>query len=198
MKKIALFGTSADPPTAAHQSIISWLGDNYDRVLVWASDNPFKSHQTSLAQRETMLRLLIQDLKPLQSNIAVYPELSHTRTWNTVEQVRKMWGEVLLTLVVGSDLIQQLPRWYLAAELFQQVSLLIVPRPGHLITEETIAKLEQMGAKVAIAPRFTPDVSSTAYRESKDTEALTATIKDYIEREQLYRNPQLFINSSLG
>ncbi|NEP57541.1 MAG: nicotinic acid mononucleotide adenylyltransferase, partial [Symploca sp. SIO2G7] len=27
--KIALFGTSADPPTAAHQAILSWLSHHY-------------------------------------------------------------------------------------------------------------------------------------------------------------------------
>jgi nicotinate-nucleotide adenylyltransferase len=186
MEKIALFGTSADPPTAAHQAIISWLGDNYDRVLVWASDNPFKSHQTSLQQREAMLRLLIEDIKPLKTNIKVYPELSHTRTWETVQQVREIWQTAALTLVIGSDLIQQLPRWYLAAELFEQVNLLIIPRAGNPIEAAALAKLEQMGAKIAIAPGFTPDVSSTAYRELKDTEALTANVKDYIDREQLY------------
>lgn len=184
--KIALFGTSADPPTAAHQSIISWLGDNYDRVLVWASDNPFKSHQTSLQQREAMLNLLIQDIHPPKFNIGVYPELSHRRTWNTVQQVRQMWKDAELTLVVGSDLIEQLPRWYLASQLLAEVNLLVIPRPGNPVTAAAIAKLEDMGTKVSIAPRFTPDVSSTAYRESKDAEAITATVKDYIDREQLY------------
>ncbi|PSB00376.1 nicotinate-nucleotide adenylyltransferase [Merismopedia glauca] len=186
MNKIALFGTSADPPTAAHQTIISWLGDNYDRVLVWASDNPFKCHQTSLKQREAMLRLLIEDIDPPKSNIGVYPELSHTRTWNTIEQVQETWAEAELTLVVGSDLILQLPRWYLAAKLLKEVNLLIVPRPGNPIREDALAKLKEMGARVAIAPSFTPDVSSTAYRKFQDTEALTTTVKDYIDREQLY------------
>ena len=40
--KIALFGTSADPPTAAHQTILQCLADHYDQVAVWASDNPLK------------------------------------------------------------------------------------------------------------------------------------------------------------
>ena len=43
--RIALFGTSADPPTAGHQKILRWLSEGYDRVAVWAADNPFKCHQ---------------------------------------------------------------------------------------------------------------------------------------------------------
>ncbi|NEQ41665.1 MAG: nicotinic acid mononucleotide adenylyltransferase, partial [Okeania sp. SIO3I5] len=45
MTKIALFGTSADPPTAGHETIVRWLSQNFNKVVVWASDNPFKSHQ---------------------------------------------------------------------------------------------------------------------------------------------------------
>jgi len=36
-----LFGASADPPTAGHQAILSWLSELLrDWVAVWAADNP--------------------------------------------------------------------------------------------------------------------------------------------------------------
>ncbi|MGL4880174.1 MAG: adenylyltransferase/cytidyltransferase family protein, partial [Waterburya sp.] len=62
MDKIALFGTSADPPTIGHQTILQWLSKHYDRVVVWASDNPFKEHKTPLVDRTEMLKLTIADL----------------------------------------------------------------------------------------------------------------------------------------
>ncbi|NJM46313.1 MAG: nicotinic acid mononucleotide adenylyltransferase, partial [Alkalinema sp. RU_4_3] len=43
MLKLALFGTSADPPTLGHLAIVNYLSAKYDRVAVWAADNPFKS-----------------------------------------------------------------------------------------------------------------------------------------------------------
>ena len=43
MKSVALFGTSADPPTSGHGAILGWLSQHYDQVAVWAADNPFKS-----------------------------------------------------------------------------------------------------------------------------------------------------------
>ena len=46
MTQIALFGTSADPPSIAHREILRWLCDRYDWVAVWASDNPMKPQQT--------------------------------------------------------------------------------------------------------------------------------------------------------
>ncbi|MBW4647759.1 MAG: nicotinate-nucleotide adenylyltransferase [Kastovskya adunca ATA6-11-RM4] len=187
MVNIALFGTSADPPTSAHQAILNWLADRYDHVAVWASDNPFKSHQTPLEHRSTMLRLLIENATPPKGNIGFYPFLSSPRTLETVAQARRYWGtNVDLTLVIGSDLVSQMPRWHQVEELLKQVQLLVVPRPGYSIDEEGIAELTQLGAIIAIADLQVPAVSSTAYRENRDKEAVAAPVEEYIHQEQLY------------
>ncbi|MBW4618906.1 MAG: nicotinate-nucleotide adenylyltransferase [Cyanosarcina radialis HA8281-LM2] len=184
--RIALFGTSADPPTAGHQAIMNWLSENYDRVVVWASDNPLKSHQTPLFHREAMLRLLIEEIEPPRHNLRVYSELSSPRTIDTLQKAKTIWASAQFTLVIGSDLVNQLPRWYRARDLLQQVQLLVVPRPGSPIDPTGIQQLEQMGAKVAIASLSAPSVSSTAYREQRDPHALTPTVEAYINRERLY------------
>lgn len=186
MTSIALFGTSADPPTAGHQKILSWLSYRYDQVVVWASDNPFKSHQTPLVHREAMLRLLIADIYPPRNNIALHSELSSPRTLFTVEQARQRWPDADLTLTVGSDLVEQLPSWYRIEDLLKMVKLLVIPRPGYTLQEADLDPLRQLGAEVAIADLEVPAVSSTAYREEGDPEVLTPPIEAYIHREQLY------------
>lgn len=187
MVNIALFGTSADPPTAAHQVIIHWLSDHYDYVAVWASDNPFKSHQTPLEHRSKMLRLLIEEFEPPLRNVTLHQALSSPRTLETLEKAREHWGvQVGFTLVIGADLISQMPRWYQIDQLLKQVELLVVPRPGYEIDEVGLEELRQLGGKVAIADLKAPAVSSTAYRENGDTQAVTPPVEDYIHREQLY------------
>ena len=186
MTSIALFGTSADPPTAGHQAILAWLADHFDQVAVWASDNPFKLHQTALVHRATMLQLLIDDIQPPRENLHLYPELSHSRALITVERARQRWTEADFTLVIGSDLVTQLHRWYRITELLQQVKLLVIPRPGYALTEADLAPLQQMGASVSIAQIPVPDVSSTAYREEGDADIITPPVEAYIHREQLY------------
>jgi nicotinate-nucleotide adenylyltransferase len=183
---IALFGTSADPPTAGHQAIIHWLSHHYDFVVVWASDNPFKAHQTPLEHRAAMLRLLIADIQPPRPNIGVYPELSSPRALVTVEQAQRRWPDAELTLVVGSDLVEQLPQWYQAEKLFQRVKLLVVPRPGYPLADAGLFTLRQMGATVAIANLTGLPVSSTHYRERHNSEVVPPPIEAYIQREQLY------------
>ena len=186
--RIALFGTSADPPTSGHQAIISWLSQHYDWVAVWAADNPFKSHQTPLEHRAAMLKLLISDIHPPRENIGFHPELSSDKTVETVEKAKECWGaEASFTSVVGSDLVSQLPRWYRVEDLLQQVQVLVVPRPGYLIEEACFTRVRQMGGKIEIADLTGPAVSSTAYRENGVTEALTPPVEAYIHREHLYK-----------
>ncbi|BCL34732.1 nicotinate-nucleotide adenylyltransferase [Nostoc sp. MS1] len=188
MNKIALFGTSADPPTAGHQTILWWLSERYDWVAVWAADNPFKAHQALLAHRAAMLRLLIADIDAPRQNIALEQDLSSLRTLETVEKAKLRWGtQTEFTLVIGSDLLSQLPRWYRIEELLQQVQLLIVPRPGYVIDESSVETIQQLGGKIAIASFTGLDVSSTAYREHGDTEALTPPIVAYINQQHLYK-----------
>ncbi|HBE18409.1 MAG TPA: nicotinic acid mononucleotide adenylyltransferase [Cyanobacteria bacterium UBA11149] len=187
MKNIALFGTSADPPTAAHQAIMRWLANRYDWVAVWASNNPFKSHQTSLEHRHEMLGLLIGEIETPRQNIRVYEELSSSRSLETVGKAKEIWvnGEQFI-LVIGADLVTQMPRWYRIGELLQEVELLVVPRLGYEIKERDLEELRQLGATVAIADLNAPPVSSTAYRENGDRDALTPPVAEYIYQAQLY------------
>ena len=186
MKRVALFGTSADPPTAGHQAILKWLSERYDWVAVWAADNPFKFHQTSLEHRGAMLQLLIEDIDAARRNISFHPEFSSKRTLETVQKA-KYWGaDAIFMLVIGSDLVSQLPRWYQVEALLQQVQLLVVPRPGYAIEADSLERLRQLGAEVAIADFTGLDVSSTAYRQHGDTQALIPPIEAYIQQEHLY------------
>ncbi|MEM7758385.1 MAG: nicotinate-nucleotide adenylyltransferase [Cyanobacteria bacterium P01_A01_bin.40] len=187
MKKIALFGTSADPPTVGHQTILCWLSQHYDRVVVWASDNPFKQHQTPLEYRSTMLHLAITDLEFSRHNISLHPELSDRYTLITVNKARAKWGqEVEFSLVIGSDILPQITSWYRIAELLTEVKVLIVPRLGYSIQPTDLASLAEIGGQFAIATLNAPKVSSSTYRLQQDQSFVTPAVRDYIYQNNLY------------
>ncbi len=187
MYKIALFGTSADPPTAGHQSILRWLARHYDLVVVWASDNPFKQHHTTLQHRTEMLRLTIAEIDTSQNNISLHPELSDRRTLVTVNKAREKWGkESEFTLVIGSDILTQITSWYRIQELLTEVKILVVPRPGYTINETDLEALKNIGGRCEIATLNAPKVSSSAYRLKGDDSVLTPAVENYILRQDLY------------
>jgi nicotinate-nucleotide adenylyltransferase len=182
---IALFGTSADPPTLSHLTILKWLAQNYDLCAVWVSDNPFKSHQASLAQRIAMMDLTVRAALEYP-NLQLRPEISSPRTLITIDLARNIWQEANFTLIVGADLVKQLPTWYHADELVQKVKLLVMPRHGCTIAESDLEGLRNMGANAAIGDLVIPNVSSTAYRNNGDRSVIIPSVAEYIHQECLY------------
>jgi nicotinate-nucleotide adenylyltransferase len=192
--KIALFGTSADPPTAGHQSILRWLSYRFDLVAVWAADNPYKNRQLSLDDRMEMLRLSIAEIKPPKHNLQVYPELSDRRTLNTVNKAREIWGDRReYTLVIGADLVRQICNWYRIEEIFELTNLLVIPRLNYQISIDDLLAIEKLGGKWSIANLDTPNVSSSNYRLEKESTAISPAVARYIEQKGLYDRQLLAI-----
>ena len=186
--RIALFGTSADPPTAGHQTILRWLSLHYDLVVVWASDNPFKAHQTNLQNRSEMLNLIIQEIEPLKHNIILSQQISDRRTLITVQKAREIWGNAQFTFVIGTDLVSQIVTWYRAEELLKQIKLLIIPRPDYAIDKSDLNNLQNLGGEYSIATLNAPRVSSSRYRSRGDTRVITPAVQNYIQQQKLYTN----------
>jgi len=185
--RIALFGMSADPPHRGHYEILRWLADHFDHVAVWASDNPFKDHQCPLRDRAIMLELMIRDIPTPEGKIALHEDLSHRRSLTSVRYAREIWPNAELTLVVGSDLVEQLPRWYKAQELFQQVKILVVPRPGYELSDAALQAVRDQGGDIDVANiAKTFDISSTYFRRTEDPDALSKSVRDYIDQNNLY------------
>ncbi|AFZ46020.1 nicotinate (nicotinamide) nucleotide adenylyltransferase [Cyanobacterium stanieri PCC 7202] len=187
--KIAIFGTSADPPTIAHKTILDYLSQKYDITAVYASDNPFKENQNSLYHRSKMLGLLIEEINVSSGNhnIQLATDIGDRRTLHTIEKAKKKWGEKAdLTFVIGSDLASQIFSWYQAEKLWQQVKLLILPREGYQVDGDTQQKLEQNTLGYTLADYQLPPVSSTQYRQNQNEEVLTPKVKSYIQCHNLY------------
>ena len=61
-KSIALFGTSADPPTIGHKKILEELSKIYAFTISYVSNNPNKNHKEDISIRSHLLKTLIEDL----------------------------------------------------------------------------------------------------------------------------------------
>jgi nicotinate-nucleotide adenylyltransferase len=103
-----------------------------------------------------------------------------------VQQAREIWQDAEFTLVVGTDLVRQLPSWYRADELLQQVKVLVVPRPRFSLPDRDLDELRNRGVDVAIAAIDVPIVSSSAYRNNGDKSGIIPSVAAYIEQEHLY------------
>ena len=186
--QVALFGTSADPPHMGHQGILAWLLEAFDYVAVWAAVNPYKEDQSPLADRASMLRLLIDTLPPTDS-IEVCQSLSDRYSIHSIARARQRWPKAKLSFVVGADLIEQLPRWYQAKEIFEQVEILVFPRPGYEIDGPALQSLRKQATVRIAQPPYQHNIASSRYRSpqcSSIPNDLPPVIRDYIRQRNLY------------
>ena len=83
-KSIALFGTSADPPTIGHEKILEELSKIYAHIICYVSNNPKKKHKENIAIRSQLLKTLIEDL----DNPKILFNQSVSSKW-AVESIKK-------------------------------------------------------------------------------------------------------------
>jgi len=181
---LALFGTSADPPTAGHRALLQGLARTYGQVATWASDNPFKQHGASLQQRAALLQRLVDDLA--DPRIALHQELSSPRALTTLERAETLWPDRELVFVVGGDLAPQVPRWYRATELLQRCRLAVVPRQGVPLQPDALDSLRQLGGRPELLELPVPGTASSAVRAQPEPQQLPAAVWEELVKHNLY------------
>ena len=181
---LALFGTSADPPTAGHRALLQGLAASYGQVATWASDNPFKQHGAPLSQRAALLQRLVDELA--DPRIQLYQELSSPRALTTLERAEALWPGQELVFVVGGDLAAQVPRWYRSAELLQRCRLAVVPRQGFTLDPAALEALRQLGGRPELLNLPVPGTASSAVRARPDPTQLPAAVWEELVKHNLY------------
>ena len=107
--QIALFGTSADPPTIGHKKILEELSNIYSCVITYASDNPKKKHKENIFFRNLLLKTLIKDIN--NPKIIFNQKISSPWAIESIEECKKIYDVSKLDFVIGSDLIKEIFTW---------------------------------------------------------------------------------------
>ena len=181
---IALFGTSADPPTLGHQALLKDLATSFPKVITWASDNPDKNHGISLRKRSQLLRTLVKEISHPQ--LKVVQDLSSPWTINTLIKANKVWPNANFIFVIGSDLAEQVPKWVNAKSILQRANLGITIRDGWPINEHQLKEIEKLGGKVEVLPFKIPASSSSSFRDSPQETLIPKSILSILLKENLY------------
>lgn len=162
MSAIALFGTSADPPTTGHRALLKGLLALYPRVATWASDNPMKPRQAPLALRIALLEALVKAID--DPRLELVQELSSPWAIETVRRARARWPDQAVVFVVGSDLVPQMPSWRRAEELLAGLEVAVAPRRGWSLDAAALERLRAMGARLRLLELPVPASASSQAR----------------------------------
>jgi nicotinate-nucleotide adenylyltransferase len=187
-KTIALFGTSADPPTVGHRAVLEGLIELYPLVCTWASENPFKQHGAPLEVRAALLGAVVQELsaKHPPNSLQLRQDFSASRAINSLEIARAQFPSHEAVMVVGSDLLAQIPSWYAVEKWLPQCQLAVVPRCGWPVLAGQLAPLEKLGAKLSHLPLQIPESASSSVRRHPNPELVPAALLPQLVEQNLY------------
>ena len=188
-KSIALFGTSADPPTIGHKKIIEKLSKIYTFTICYVSNNPNKKHKEDISIRSHLLKTLIEDL----NNPKILFNQSVSSQWavESIKKCKKFYDFNNLDFVIGSDLIKDIFYWKNFDKIIKEVSFLVILREGYPVESNTLKMLETYNVKFKISTIKIPNISSSKFRSSFNYSNLPTSLIDIVKKNNLYESTKL-------
>ncbi len=172
---IALFGGSFDPIHEGHLIAAQQAYQHVRLKEIWFTPcflSPFKTKTFySNGERLTRIKKALQHTPYFK--IWEYEMQNHTPsyTYDTVQYFKKNYA-ASLSLILGLDSFLTFPSWYRAAEIWQNVCLIVVNRPNvvwtssahKLLLEHQIHHSSPVNGKIIWLDVVTPDLSSSQLR----------------------------------
>ena len=188
-QSIALFGTSADPPTIGHKKILEELSKIYSFTISYVSNNPNKTHKEDISIRSHLLKTLIEDLN--NPKILFNQSVSSRWALESVKKCKKIYELNNLDFVIGSDLIQDIFCWKNFDKIAKEVSFFIISREGYPVESNTLKILETYKVKFKISTIKIPNISSSNLRSNFNYSNLPTSLIDIVKKNNLYKSTKL-------
>jgi nicotinate-nucleotide adenylyltransferase len=188
-KSIALFGTSADPPTIGHKKILEELSKIYAFTISYVSNNPQKKHIEDISIRSYLLKTLIDDLD--NPKILFNQKISSQWAIESIKKCKEIYKFNNLDFVIGSDLIKDIFYWKNFDKIILEVSFFIILREGYPLESNTLKMLETYRVKFNISTIKTPNISSSKFRLNFNCSNLPSSLIDIVKRNNLYKSIKL-------
>ena len=184
--RIALFGTSADPPTIGHKRILEELSNIYSYIITYASDNPKKKHKENIFFRKLLLETLIKDIN--NPKIIFNQKISSQWAIESIQECKNIYAFTKLDFVIGSDLVEEIFSWKNFDKIIHEVKLLIIKREGYPIESKTLKLLESNEVIFEISSLNIPNISSSMIRLNNNYSNLPKSLIEIVKRNNLYES----------
>lgn len=134
MKRVGVFGGSFDPPHFGHVLAACWVmgTGRVERLLVVPTlAHAFGKELAPFPHRRRMAELAFGGLEGVEVSDIEARRGGPSYTVHTLEHLREELPKAELKLVIGTDLVAQLPSWHEGHRLEQLAEVIVVGRGGH-------------------------------------------------------------------
>ena len=198
--RIGIYGGSFDPVHVGHvNAALNFMEVlSLDKIIVIPAYQP--PHKKGLAMtpsehRMNMCNLAFGNLPGFEVSDIEIKRGDEGYMADTVAQLREIYPEDELFLLIGGDMLLYFQRWYAWHKITDEAVLAVAARnwEDDAALEAEAAVLRSYGAEVKIVPIDVKEISSTAVREavrrSDDISSMVPEgVDDYIWDHYLYYN----------
>lgn len=201
MDRIGIFGGSFNPVHVGHLLLAEHARQEADLnsvLFIPACQPPHKRTDRLLPvhHRLQMLKLAIAENPSFEISTLELDREGPSYTLITVRELKAHYPDKKPVLILGSDSILDLPNWWHAKELVQEIELLGMNRPGHTL-ENTEHLADRFGKEITrqlrgcIIEAPLIQISATEIRhriqQNKSVRYMVPEqVRTYIEQHQLY------------
>ncbi len=202
VRRIGMFGGSFNPVHNAHINLASSFIKKLklDKLLLIPTAVPphkSDSEMVSAEHRMNMCKLASEDHKKIEvSDIEIKRE-GKSYTVDTLRQIREMYPEAEIYLIMGADMFMTLLDWKEPEEIFSLAVICTVPRNSddlESLTEKEKAYRE-MGAETVILDLKKSNISSSKIRKLVFDDEVFSKFVDPRVEQYIYAN-YLFMDKS--
>lgn len=198
--KIGIYGGSFDPVHKGHvNAAVNFMEElSLDKIIIIPAYQP--PHKKGLAMtpsehRMNMCRLAFGDMENFEVSDIEIQRADEGYMADTVEQLREMYPDDELFLLIGGDMLLSFRRWYEWHRITDEAVLAVAARnwEDDAALEAEAAILRSNGAEVRIVPIDVKELSSTEVREAvrraDDISSMVPKgVDEYIWDHYLYYN----------
>lgn len=187
--KIGILGGSFNPIHYAHLRNAQWVLEQFDldKILFIPSGQP--AYQTTKVlesgkHRSKMVELAIKDNERFEMNTLEVDKEGVHYTFNTVNELKKIYPNADFYMIIGADMIDILHTWYRIEELSQMITFIGITRQGYALQ----SSVPFIACKLPLL-----EISSSQIRDRiRDKKSVNYLMPDqvirYIREEDLYAN----------
>lgn len=193
-KRMMLYFGSFNPVHRGHTALAEYAVEKglCDEVaMIISPQNPFKQDMVLAADmdRYTMVEIACRNSRfpnHIKPSVIEFLLEKPSYTINTLRHLQENYGDMMeFAILMGSDLINTLPKWREAEKIIEGFDIYVYPRPNVEITFNT-----DRTTYLANAPQH--DYSSTEIREALQqgqniNKMVDGEVLDYIKEKKLWK-----------
>ena len=191
-KRIGIYAGTFNPVHAGHMAFAlqAMQAAHLDQVVFLPERRP--RHKQGVEHFGHRMAMLTRAVRPYPEFSVVELDDHNFTVQRTLPKLQLSFPSAQLVMLLGSDVVAQIPRWPYAAQLLEQCELVVGIREGHgrELLLATISTWEQAPRSLTLINSHAPDISAGAIRDSLHSEqpakGLLTSVARYARKHWLY------------